>query len=84
MQASKIGTIVMPIMVHYVQDTNYNPLVAFGIMGVLACIIIYFLPEIKMRDFIVEMERPLLSLSNEKKKNKYTELQEIDYENESL
>lgn len=36
----------MPILINYTQDTKFNPLIAFGIMGVLCFLIIYFLPEI--------------------------------------
>jgi hypothetical protein len=72
MQSSRIGTIVMPFFIGYFQDREINPLVCFGIMGLLACCMIFCLPETlgsRMKDFVTELkdiEKPLIQMTPRK------------------
>jgi len=69
MQASRVGTIVMPLLINPFEKRELNPLFLFGILGIFASVTIYFLHETlnkKMKEFVDELkenERPLITFS---------------------
>lgn len=61
MTASRIGTVAMPFIITAMSDSEINPLISFGAMGIVSFImILWCLPETRNMlapNFLIEMRR---------------------------